>query len=58
MTTTYKATEQYLDREDKNAFVSVAELAEDCAERDVTVLELLSALETLRRHLRKKYYAG
>lgn len=54
----HKASERYLDWEDKNAFAKVSELATDCVERDVAVSELLQALETLRTHLRKKYYAG
>jgi hypothetical protein len=53
-----KMTERYLDWEDKNAFANLSELATDCVERDVTVLELLEALETLRTHLRRKYYGG
>lgn len=60
----YKATEQYLDDEDRDEIgLLKMVLAKDryrtsMLDKGPTVLELLEALEALRTHLRKKYYAG
>lgn len=55
---TYKATEQYLDAEDRKWWSKIDVLYAQTVVREVTVLELLSALEDLRNHLRGKYYGG
>lgn len=54
----HKANERYLDAEDcsKSARLYVLLGYENPTETPVS--ELLQALETLRTHLRKKYYAG
>ena len=51
----YKATERYLDTEDVFYLAKVRILL---GYENPTVTEMLEALETLRTHLRKKYYAG
>lgn len=65
MTATYKATEQYLDDEDRRAMEEVIDVgyrafvhAHDFEMPNVTVEAALKALEDLRNHLRGKYYGG
>jgi hypothetical protein len=53
---TYKGTEQYLDAEDRNQMTALLGLMFDT--KPITVLELLKAVEDLRNHLRRKYFAG
>lgn len=58
--TTYKATEQYLDDEDNLQLGRLRDLVSESFEavQPLGILELLSALEDLRNHLRGKYYGG
>lgn len=62
-TATYKATEQYLDDEDRGELEDVLDAILDpdatyVPRYRVQVDSLLKALEDLRNHLRGKYYGG
>jgi hypothetical protein len=55
----HKASERYLDGEDVNEADHLLTMLQFVfAEGGTQVNELLQALEALRTHLRKKYYAG
>lgn len=59
----HKASERYLDDEDRDKLESIFDVALDPdgtyeTRYHIPVETTLQALETLRTHLRKKYYAG
>lgn len=61
----HKANERYLDGDDRAAMESMIDVnyratlhAHAPEQPNVTIAETLQALETLRTHLRRKYYGG
>lgn len=55
----HKASERYLDAEDETALNECLEsFGVASFNGDLKIESVLEALETLRTHLRKKYYAG
>lgn len=54
----HKVSERYLDAEDCSESRKLEALMIYENPTEITVTEFLEALETLRTHLRKKYYAG
>lgn len=54
----HKASERYLDDEDREKAGVTLDFVSNAMVGNYDVGQLLQALETLRTHLRKKYYGG